>query len=118
VERLDIEAYDDLSECFDKPGTVGWWLELFSLFGAVRMLLVIGYLVPFATYALMQPSNTGSGAVFPFLRDLHITDLESFAPQLESFLAVRRRSSRVISIHDMREEGYIPINWPPYGHPS
>jgi hypothetical protein len=110
VERLDIEANGVLSDWRDKPDTVRWleWLELFSLFGTVQMLELIGDLVPFAASALEQSNSMGYGAVLPFLRDLHLRCLDSSAPQMDSFLAFRQGSGRVVSIHQTIEKREFP----------
>ncbi|KAI9450494.1 hypothetical protein F5148DRAFT_1242880 [Russula earlei] len=107
VERLDIEADRVPSDSWDETITPRW-LELFTPFGGVRRLELIGTLVPSIGSALEQSTteNGGTGVsgpeVFPLLRDLHLRDTFT-PPPLESFIAARRLSGHIVSVHYERE---------------
>jgi hypothetical protein len=112
VGWLDIEA-DVGSSGWGDNSDAAQWLELFSPFGAVRRLELIGHLVPSAVSALKLSSvgnaNVGRCNVLPSLRDLYLRSVDSPLP-IESFLATRRRSGRAVSIHyaEAGDEGHDP----------
>lgn len=112
VGRLDIEA-DVGSSGWGDNSDVAQWLGLFSPFGGVRRLELIGHLVPSAVSALKQSSsgnaNAGLRDMLPSLRDLYLRSVDS-PPPIESFLAARRRSGRAVTIHyaETGDEGHDP----------
>jgi hypothetical protein len=99
VGRLDIEADAVLSDWGDQTDAAQW-LELFSPFGGVRRLELIGHFIPSAASALEQSAinvNMGRREVLPSLRALHLRSVDFSPLSMVSFLAARQRSSRVVS---------------------
>ena len=110
VERLDIEANWTLS---DWEGEIdpAQWLELLAPFSGVRRLELIGSLIPHVASALDQSAgNTPvghGGEVLPSLRDLHLRGT-LFSPSVESFVATRHHSGKVVSVSYTEDEDHDP----------
>jgi F-box associated protein len=118
VERLDIETDHVQSDAWDEAASSGsadsdsgsdsdsgvtQWLELFFPFRKVRSLELIGTPAPSIASALEQ-SATGNGwEVLPLLQSLHLRG-PTMSPSMESFVAARQRSGRVVSVHVVSEE--------------
>lgn len=110
VEQLDIEANSTLSDLQDEIDGAQW-LELLAPFSGVRRLELIGSLITLVASALEQsagnmPVGLG-GEVLPSLRDLHLRGT-LFSPSVESFVATRQLSGRVVSIRYTEDEDYGP----------
>jgi len=110
VERLDIEANSTLSDWRDEIDD-GLWLGLLAPFSGVRRLELIGSLIPHVASALEQsagdmPEGHG-GEVLPSLRDIHLRGTLS-SPSVESFVATRQLSGRVVSIRYTEDEDHDP----------
>jgi F-box-like len=100
VGLLDIEA-DTLLLDWQDQKDAAQWLELFSPFGGVRRLGLIGHVTRSAALALEQSASNidmGRWEVLPSLRELHLRGFDP-SPPMESFLAARRRSGSIVSIY-------------------
>jgi hypothetical protein len=114
VERLDIEtdhvqmdAWDEAADSdpdSDSAGAAQQWLELLAPFRRVRWLELIGTPVPSIASAL-ERSAAGNGCqeVLPSLQSLHLRG-PTMSSSIESFVAARQRSGRVVSVHFVDEE--------------
>jgi hypothetical protein len=103
VERLDMETNSILSGEIDDTQ----WLELLAPFSGVRRLELTGSLIPLVASALeLSAGNTPvgqGGEVLPSLRDLHLRGT-LFSPSVESFVATRQHSDRVVSVRYTEDE--------------
>ena len=96
TERLDVESmsWPEWDET-DNEILVG----LFSPFNSVRRIEVAGTLFPSVASALARSAGEMGQMVLPALQDLHLKDTPPSLPEIESFVAARRLSGHVVTVH-------------------